>query len=381
MKGTPFSFFVQWHLTERCNLKCRHCYQHGSTSELDYTQICRAIENISTSFREWEKEYSIELIPSMNLTGGEPFLRKDLFEILRFVRDRGFSITLMSNGTVINDRLAKKLKEVGPVHVQVSLEGMEKVHDSIRGNGSFKRALEGIRHLVNNGIETSVNSTLSRLNVAQVHDLVNFGEEAGLNAVTFSRLVPCGSGLKLLKDMLASDDLGNIYKDLHKIHSEKLLILSRDPLAGVANISDDVPDTEFPVAGCAAGLFGITVSSDGSVMPCRRMNLVIGNITKQPFREIWESPVLWSLRNRKCYHGKCGICRYWSVCRGCRAVVIAMSRIHGEEDSAMNPHVSVILLYGQGNTTAPDRHSTQYPVHDREARLGKGSRGGGGERY
>jgi AdoMet-dependent heme synthase len=332
MKGTPFSFFVQWHLTERCNMKCRHCYQHGSTSELDHAQICRAIENMNVSFKEWEKEYSIELIRSMNFTGGEPFLRKDLFEILNFVRDRGFSISIMSNGTTITDLIARKLAEIGPVHVQVSLEGMEKVHDSIRGNGSFKRAIKGISRLVNNGVETSTNTTLSRLNSSQVRELVDLGEKAGLSAVTFSRLVPCGSGLKLLKDMLASVDLAAIYRDLHEIHSEKLQVLSRDPLAEVAHVQGDIPDTEFPIAGCAAGLFGITVASDGSVMPCRRMNLVIGNITRQPFREIWESPVLWSLRNRKFYHGKCGVCRYWMICRGCRAVALAVSRLHGEED-------------------------------------------------
>jgi AdoMet-dependent heme synthase len=209
---------------------------------------------------------------------------------------------------------------------------MEKVHDSIRGKGSFKRAMRGISRLVNNGVEASTNTTLSRLNDAQARELVTLGEEAGLSAVTFSRLVPCGSGLKLLKDMLSPDNLASFYRELNKTRSEKVQIISRDPLAGVARVAGDIPDTEFPIAGCAAGLFGITVSSDGSVMPCRRMNLVIGNIATQPFREIWESPVLWSLRNRKFYHGNCGVCRYWMICRGCRAVALAVSRIHGGED-------------------------------------------------
>src|SRR4030043_343180 len=147
MKGTPYDFFVQLHLTERCNLKCRHCYQSGKVSEMNYKEICRAIDNIKEAVQRWVTEYEMEMSPSFHFTGGEPLLRKELFLILDYVRGNGFSIALMSNGTLIDSDMAQRIKEAGVSDVQISLDGVEDTHDSFRGKGSFQRTLEGIRNL------------------------------------------------------------------------------------------------------------------------------------------------------------------------------------------------------------------------------------------
>jgi radical SAM protein with 4Fe4S-binding SPASM domain len=89
----------------------------------------------------------------------------------------------------------------------------------------------------------------------------------------------------------------------------------------------------MPIGGCAAGIFGVTITADGTIMPCRRMDLPIGNIKEVSFRELWAgSPVLWSLRRREDYHGGCESCRYWAICRGCRAIALAYARANGQED-------------------------------------------------
>jgi radical SAM protein with 4Fe4S-binding SPASM domain len=334
MQATPYSFFVQWHLTERCNLRCRHCYQVGTVPEMSWAEIRQAMENIKGAIESWVTEWAMEMSPSFHFTGGEPVLREDLFDVLDHARYCGFSTALMSNGTLINADIARRIGESQVSDVQISLDGLEPIHDSIRGTGSFKHALHGIEHLISQGVATSINVTISRLNVAQIDGLVQLARAIGVNTVSLSRLVPCGSGRQFSEEMLTGEELRSLYGRMRQFQDTgKVAVISRDPLAMVANMDGEIPDTEFPVGGCAAGVFGVTIASDGSIMPCRRMDLSIGNIRKQSFRELWaESPVLWSLRERQHYHDGCESCRYWAVCRGCRAVALACSRASGEED-------------------------------------------------
>jgi radical SAM protein with 4Fe4S-binding SPASM domain len=334
MKGTPYDFFVQWHLTERCNLRCRHCYQSGAVSEMSYQEICGAIDNVRSAFKSWVTEYDMQMSPSFHFTGGEPLLRKDLFEILGYVRDRGFSVSLMSNGTLIDSDMARRIREAGVSDVQISLDGLEVTHENLRGKGSFSRTLAGIRNLVAQGVEANINLTVSRINMGETSELVHLAEELVVGAIAFSRLVPTGRGKKLSSEALSREEVAHFYDELQKFKDKsKVVVTSRDPLAAISGMEGDVPQTEMPVGGCAAGIFGVTITADGTIMPCRRMDLPIGNIKEVSFRELWvESPVLWSLRKREVYQNGCGSCRYWSVCRGCRAIALAYARASGSED-------------------------------------------------
>lgn len=334
MKGTPYDFFVQWHLTERCNLKCRHCYQSEKVSEMSYQEICGAIDNVRSAFQSWVTEYDMQMSPSFHFTGGEPFLRKDLFEILGYVRNCGFSVSLMSNGTLIDSDMARRIREVGVSDVQISLDGLEATHETLRGKGSFSRTLTGIRNLVAQGVEANINLTVSRLNMNETGELVNLAETLGVGAIAFSRLVPTGRGKGLSSEALSCEEVAHFYDELQKLNDQsKIVVTSRDPLAAIPGMVGDIPQTEMPVGGCAAGIFGVTITSDGTIMPCRRMDLAVGNIKEVSFRELWvESPVLESLRKQECYHGGCESCRYWAVCRGCRAIALAYARASGNED-------------------------------------------------
>lgn len=334
MKSTPYDFFVQWHLTERCNLRCRHCYQLGAVSELRYDEICRAIDNVKSAIEGWATEYKMQMSPSLHFTGGEPLLRKDLFLIMSYAHDRGFSTSLMSNGTLIDAGTAEHIAKAKVDDVQISLDGLEATHDSLRGRGSFQETLKGIRNQVRQGIEVNINLTVSRLNVGETDGLVHLAEELGVSAIAFSRLVPTGRGKELSSEALTPEEVADFYERLRKYKDKrKVVVTSRDPLAAIADIEGEIPRSEMPIAGCAAGVFGVTIASDGTVMPCRRMDLPLGNIKNVSFRELWaSSPVLWSLRRRQDYHDGCKSCRYWAVCRGCRAIALAFSRAQGGED-------------------------------------------------
>jgi len=300
---------------------------------MSFAETIRGIDNIRDAFASWAADYDMEISPGFHFTGGEPFLREDLFDVLEYVGKYGYATAIMSNGTLITADIARRLKKAGIGEVQVSLDGLEAVHDGIRGAGSFRRALAGLENLIAGDVATSINLTLSRLNAGELEGLVRLAGEMGIGAVTFSRLVACGGGSALGEQMLTPRELADFYRGVRRQAGAGVEFTSRDPLFTVSGLEGGIPEADFPVGGCAAGVFGITIAADGAIMPCRRMDMTIGNIREVSFRELWaESPVLWALRRRDEYHDGCDSCAWWAVCRGCRAVALAYARAAGRED-------------------------------------------------
>ena len=131
-----FDFLIQWHLTERCNLNCRHCYQSGGRGrELSLDEIREVIGEIADMLADWHALHGVTFSPGFNITGGEPLLRPDLFAILEAFSPYDYELFVLSNGTLIDEMSAARLKELGVAGVQVSVEGPEDIHDAIRGAG------------------------------------------------------------------------------------------------------------------------------------------------------------------------------------------------------------------------------------------------------
>lgn len=330
-----FDFFVQWHLTERCNLQCRHCYQEGEPSvEMAWPEIRQGVEEIAEMIQAWSEAYEISFSPSVNVTGGEPLLRPDLFQILELLGRKGFALYLLSNGILIDREKARQLSGVGVKGVQISLEGPEPIHESIRGKGSYSRSLEGVRNLVSEGIQVTLNMTLSELNAGNLKEMVEVTKALGAARLGFSRLVPSGKGTALGTELLTKEKVKDLYQEIFPQTHEGLEIVTGDPIVQQMNSPDDPEDTgDIPFGGCAAGLTGLTLLPDGRVFPCRRLPIPIGNIRKDSLRELWiTSPVLERLRDKSCYQGKCGRCKHWAACRGCRAIAYAFSQSVGKAD-------------------------------------------------
>ncbi len=334
MMKQSYGFFIQWHLTDRCNLACRHCYQKGiSHSELPADRIAFFIRETRETISLWAEEYELDISSSFQFTGGEPFLRKDLFDILSVSLDEGFETFLMTNGTLIDRSAAEKIKKTGLSAVQISLEGLPETHDAIRGGGSFKKAAAGIRALADAGVEVTANVTLTKMNVGDIGAITEQAAGLGAARIGFARLVPEGSGAGLAQMMLSPVELKEAFALIDEISASGIKAMTRDPLGCLINSDGEAACGGTAVGGCAAGLSGLTIMPDGTVMPCRRMNMGIGNITETPLREIWaESPVLNNLRDKQLYHGRCGECDKWDVCRGCRAVALAVSKANGVPD-------------------------------------------------
>jgi len=329
--NNPLEFFVQLHLTERCNLKCTHCYQSGERpDEMSLAEIRSVISEVADMLTDWATAYDVNYSSSFNLTGGEPFLRQDLFYVIEELSNKGFDTYLLTNGILVNRDKAEMLAQLGVKGVQVSIEGPEDIHDSIRGKGSLKSSLNGIANLLEAGVEVTLNTTLSDMNAPYFLDVIALASSVGVQKVGFSRLVPSGSGRNLLNRMLNKEVLKDLYSKIFSLNTGSLKIVTGDPVASQFRSPTDDDKSSFPSGGCAAGISGLTILPDGTVTPCRRLPVPIGNVRKDSLREIWStSEVLKSLRDRSKYNGKCGVCKKWSACRGCRAIAYEFSHANG----------------------------------------------------
>ena len=330
----PFEFFVQWHLTEACNLRCTHCYQgERGTGEMSLPEIKTVIGEVSDMIDDWSGAYDIVFSRSMNMTGGEPFLRPDLFEVLGEAARRGFDLFLLTNGTLVDRGRALRLAELGVKGVQVSIEGPEEVHDSIRGAGSFAASAAGIECLVDAGLAVTLNVTVSRLNASSMKQVIAFGSRAGARRIGFSRLVPSGKGRSLLTRMLSPREVKDLYESLFALELKDIDIVTGDPVASCMKTPSNGDAGDRAMSGCAAGVSGLTILPNGDVMPCRRLPVTLGNARRDSLRELWAtSPILEALRDRSRYAERCGSCSSWAHCRGCRAIAYAYSRSRGGDD-------------------------------------------------
>jgi len=329
-----FQFFIQWHLTERCNLRCRHCYQErGKVREMTASEVKREIDGATQMFQAWEEEHGIRVSPSIHFTGGEPFLYKGLWDVIAYSKEKGYSVAMMTNGCLVTKGGSKKAFLLGVSDIQVSVEGPPELHASIRGRGSFNAATKGVELLVSEGNRVTANVTLSRLNVHKIEETVEVARAMGFSGIGFSRIVPCGRGKSLSDHLLTPQELKSAYQKIFSLNTPSFEVVSGDPLAGTLSGTTPSVGCNLTLSGCSAGFSGVTITGDGSVMPCRRIGLVAGNLKKKSLRTIWASSrLLWQLRRKESYTGKCGRCSLWPSCRGCRAVAYAYSLTQGKPD-------------------------------------------------
>jgi len=296
-------------------------------------EVRHEIDGATEMFAAWEKEHGIRVSPSIHFTGGEPLLYQGLWKVVAHSRGKGYGVAIMTNGSLITKKDAEQASSLGVSDTQLSLEGPPDIHDSIRGRGSFGQMAGGLEHLIKAGNRVSANVTLSRLNASKIEETVKTARNMGFYGIGFSRVVPCGRGKSLQNDLLPPEEVKSAYSQIHSLNSTSFEVVSGDPLAGtLLNIKPSF-NRGLTLSGCSAGFSGVTVTSDGSVMACRRIGLVAGNLKKKPLREIWaSSELLWQLRSRENYRGKCGSCSFWPSCRGCRAVAYNYSVTQGKPD-------------------------------------------------
>ena len=313
-----------WEMTTACNLNCVHCHTAGGeprSDELTTTEAKHLLNELA----------QIDNFRMMAFTGGEPLMRPDLFELLAYSQTLGFSNTIATNATMIDDKIAAQMRTHGVVIAAVSLDGFTaETHDKIRGQpGSFERAVQGMRAVTRAGMLLHINITAMEYNVRQMEKLMALVDDLKTGILLIYQLVPVGRGRVIENAALDKDANEWLIKFMAKAQRETNAIM--EPVAGPqywpyllrqARVSKGMPMwlAEKVFHGCAAGRGFIYIKPDGAVWPCPFIELDCGNVRERSFKEIWSgSEILRQLRDREqLLKGQCGDCEYRRPCGGCR---------------------------------------------------------------
>jgi heme b synthase len=273
--------------------------------------------------------------PILVLSGGEPLIRPDIFEIARHARGAGLPVALATNGTMVDRGVAEDIASSGIRRVSISLDGAnDKTHDSFRRlPGSFEAALKGFDYVRQAGVSLQINCTIAKHNADELEDLFSLAEELGADALHLFMLVPVGCGVEIAEDQMLAPDryeelLGWFFERSQRTKMETKAtcaphyyrIMRQKAKEQGLSIKTKAHGMDAVTRGCLAGTGVCFISHEGKVFPCGYLPVEAGDIRKQAFVDVWSaSPVFEALRDTANLKGKCGICEYRNICEGCRA--------------------------------------------------------------
>ena len=318
---------VAWELTRGCNLACVHCRASADRGpfpgELSTNECLRVMDEIASISK-----------PVIILTGGEPLLRSDIFDLAKYGTNKGCRMVMATNGTLITGEAIKAMKASGIQRISISLDGPDaETHDAFRKvEGSFKGSLQGIEMAKKGDLEFQINTTITQANLHLIPDILRLAVDLGAIALHIFLLVPMGRGKELKDQEISGLDYE---KTLHWFYDQ----IDKVPLQLKATCAPHyyrilrqrakkegkkITPKEFGLdamtRGCLGGISFCFISHVGQVQPCGYLEVNCGNVREMPFQEIWSSSeVFQRLRNINGYQGKCGRCEFKKVCGGCRA--------------------------------------------------------------
>ena len=318
---------VAWETTRNCNLSCIHCRASATkgpyTDELDTKTSLQLLDQIAEVGQ-----------PIIILTGGEPLLKPDIFEIARYGTDKGLRMVMAPNGTLITEQSAKKMVAAGIKRISISLDGATKEsHDSFRGvDGAFEGALRGVNLAKDAGIEFQINTTITKANLDQIPKIQELAVNLGAVAHHIFLLVPTGRGKYILDQEISSEEyertLNWFYDQREKTPLQLKAtcaphyyrILRQRAKKEGKSVSFKTHGLDAVTRGCLGGTGFCFISHRGIVQPCGFLQINCGDLTKTSFADIWNgSETFLALRDFNRLKGKCGKCEFKKVCGGCRA--------------------------------------------------------------
>lgn len=310
---------VSLNTTRACNLFCKHCYRNSGedvdTSGELTTEECKQL------FRDM-KEAGFNMI---KLSGGEPLMRPDIFELAEYAKDLGLYTCLGSNGTLINEDNILDIKKYIK-SVAVSIDSTDKkTHDEFRGyEGAFDKTMEGIRLLRENGVKLQINTTISRLNKDEIREILDFATELGASSIHVLFLVMTGRGKNLGDSYLNKEEYLQAIKEVLEYESDIFIKPTCAPQSTV--IAKDLGLDPRVRKACIAGTSYCSVVYDGRVNICPYAEVEAGNLRENSFLDIWNnSSIFEKLRDFDQYKGLCKTCNNHDICGGCRARAFADS--------------------------------------------------------
>jgi AdoMet-dependent heme synthase len=334
--------WIAWEVTRRCNLRCVHCRcssdLNSSEGEFDTRDAYRLIDDICRVSK-----------PVLVLSGGEPLLREDIFDIALYGTEKGLRMCMATNGTLISDAICERMNESGIRMVSLSLDGSTAtIHDNFRNSpGAFEKVVEGIEILRRNNIKFLINSSFTKRNQHDIAATFRFAKKLGAVAWYLFMVVPTGRGRDIMEELISPGD----YEEILHWHWEQeqreedilmrptcaphyfRIIAQEQKREGVQHKRRNLSFATGAQKGCLAGQYICLIDCFGNLKPCSYFLSSVGNVKETPFEELWfNSETLKQLRDFRSYKGKCGACEFLNVCGGCRARADAVHHDFLEEE-------------------------------------------------
>ena len=339
---------IAWELTRSCSLNCRHCRAAAERGpyegELTLDEIKRVVDNVAAHFN-----------PIMILTGGEPLLRPDLLDIVRYIKSKELRPVLATCGTLLTEELARDIREAGVERISVSIDGPDaEIHDGFRGiPGAFEASMKGLEAARAAGLGFQINTTVTRLNMNDLEAILQLAVSLGAAAFHPFLLVPTGRGKALQEHLLDPEEYERILHRIYDLRDESPIpfkptcaphyyrvLRQREAEAG-RKVTPDTHGLDAMSKGCMGGLSFAFISHVGRLQICGFLDKDAGDLraSDYDFAAIWrESPLFNELRDPANYEGDCGACGYWRWCGGCRARAYAVTGNHLAEE----PHCAYV---------------------------------------
>lgn len=325
--------WIAWEITPRCNLACVHC-RSSSSMQLAEPMTTQDALQVIDRIAEFCK-------PVLVLSGGEPLLRDDIYDIAVYGTEKGFRMCMATNGTMLSDEHCQRIKQSGIRIVSLSLDGATAaVHDDFRQHpGAYEAILKGIELLRRYDIEFLINSSFTRRNQSDIEATYQLAKSLGAKAWYMFMIVPTGRGEDIFDELIAAQDYDKILQWHYQMERSQNSILVRPTCAphyyrifieesrkeGKSRQRRDLAFSTKANKGCVAAQTICLIRSDGEVLPCSYFPKSGGNIFRQSLAQIWNSQLFEQLRDFDSYRGKCGQCEFLQVCGGCRARAFAVS--------------------------------------------------------
>ncbi len=275
------SFYLQWHITNQCNLRCRHCYQDDFSrkEDLDGEGLKKVTDNIVAALQAWEAKACI------HLTGGEPLLKSELFPLLEYLDQlpEVEELGIITNGLLLNDEILDRLAALRRFKtIKISLDGADaQVHDRIRSAGNFDRVVKNVPLVQKREIfDVNLMFTVMRSNLESLPAFIRLGEELRVDGMIIERFIPWGRGIEIREEVLDREQWRRMLKALFEYFSMEL---GEDEIPPYQAFQVDFRGEEPQLLGapCVLGREGFCVMPQGEVFPCRRFPLSLGNLLKE----------------------------------------------------------------------------------------------------
>lgn len=329
--------FCVWNLTNRCNLKCRHCYQDAEHARLaDELMLEEKLDVVDQLGRMY--------VPMLALAGGEPTICPDLLPVVRRAQRYRMHVSVATNGVTMTPKLASELVEAGARYVEISLDSVHaERHDAFRGvPGMWERAVRGMKTVVATpGLRLGVAMCVHQGNVAEVRDMIEFAIGLGAGCFAHFNFIPVGRGLGMVSGDLTPRQREGLLELLNEyIQSGRIGIISTAPQFGRVCLAHSPIDTGRAacshagsgsgvkarvvakyLGGCGAGRTYVCLEPTGNLTPCVYLpHRVMGNVRERSIEEMFRASVFYEVlndRDRRLHH--CEVCAFKNYCGGCRA--------------------------------------------------------------